>query len=273
VTNNAMESLKQLNIDTLKYNLNVILGNQMRLPDNYMVLDLETTGTEYYNSHIWQVGLYPVLNGKPETDPIKGTTLYVKQPKEALEKATFEITRRWAKSVGIEPHRAESLVMPESEAYKKIEKDFVNEVNDNGVEEAEAMKIVTDLVTSYAKQYYPIVGQNFVRFDCPFIEYTCARVGMPFQFPSSKLIDTGILIKSSILGRRIGKDETCKTFYTRVSNERAKGVYFALERFAIPYWSMDVKYGIDITKAHDAGYDCYVTSLVMTELFNDCIKE
>lgn len=262
----------------LQYNLTRILNSPgLKLPDSYAVFDLETTGLQPNNASIWQIGLYPVIAGEPRCDAKNGQcSVKVKLPEDELRRATFEISRRRAKKMGLSLSKValEKAAKEKDGMYKEAEAEFISSIYDdkNSVPLDEALKYLTSILSTFIDNGWPLVGQNFAKFDMPFIEYAVGALGIPFKFSPNNLIDTGMLIKAAVLKLMMKHDENARNFYLRVYEMYARGVYYALDRFCIPYWDMEKRHGISADSAHDAGYDAYITSLVMWELVNECNK-
>jgi DNA polymerase III epsilon subunit-like protein len=244
----------------MRHNLQSILGSQcMSIPASYVVVDLETTGLSFGNDRIWQYGVYPVKDGQPLYE--QGNSVWLQTDRQFLQAADFEISRR-----GDAYRSVEASGIVKDAAFDRAQSEFVQEVNDKGVDRQKGMQILLELLSAYAADGYPLVGQNFVRFDAKFLAWESKRLELDFEFPDTLIIDVGLLIKAARLNRKKASHETSKQFYVRVSEQRAKGIYYALERFCIPHWHLDKKYGVDTSQAHDAGYDTWITNLVLHEI-------
>ena len=255
---------------TLRTNLIRVLGSSdLQLPANYLVLDLETTGLEAGSSYIWNIGLFSVLDGKPQHASNCGENLYLAYAPEIIATAIFEINRRRANILGISEANVDLETRVCDAAYYKVEQQFVNEVTAKGKDPKQILQYVFDVIELYTGNGWPLVGQNFTSFDLQHLAYTAARHGLKFNVPYERLIDTGLLIKSAFLGRNFACNENCQEFYTRIKEERAKGVFYGLEKFCIPHWRLDQKYFVDVNQIHGAGMDTWITSLVLKELIND----
>lgn len=255
-----------LDIPTLRWNLTRVLDSpELTLPDSYLVIDTETTDTDPADGRIWQIGLYPVINGQPTCGP-EGESIYVAYETNVLKKATFEIERRLAASTCQATDTDMDAVTREK--YYKMEAQFIDEVQSLGKNPKQAFEYAMDVITMFNDNGWPIVGQNFVKFDVPFLTNAAQYHSIPFQFPRQKLLDTGMLIKAARLGKRMGFNEACRDFYVRIAEIRAKGVYYAIEKFCFPYWNLE-QYGFDIHKAHGAGYDAAVTAKILHCLVNE----
>jgi len=249
-----------INQEVMRHNLRRILGNDdLTLPGNYMVIDLETTGLVKGTHKIWQVGMYVVEAGIPRYD--RGKNIWVATDVADLRAADFEINRRANLLREVPSDRP-----LRDGVYAQMEAEFINEVTTQGVPLDTVLHAVKDVITACVDAQWPIVGQNSCRFDIPFLEWTYQQAGIDFQFPQTMIIDVGILIKAARLGRRIAPHETPKKFYFRVAAERARGVYYALERYCLGRYSLAEKYGVDIAQAHNAGFDTWLTHLVMKEM-------
>lgn len=261
-----------LDIPTLKWNLSRVLGNQhLELPANALVLDTETTGLSPADHKIWQVGLYPVKDSVPVYP--EGDNIYLRWPAEMLKKADFEISRR--RATATTTSNGENLdTRVRDGAYYKAEQGFIDEIHGNGLDPKEALESIVSVIDAYIDKGYPLVGQNFYHFDLPHMIHVCQDLGVKmFNYQKAKLVDTGMMIKAAKLQRKIGATESCFDFYDKISAIRAKGVYYAIERYCIPRWNLDVKYGFDKAKTHAAGFDTMVTWYILKELVNEVLKE
>ena len=244
---------------TMVHNLRMIMGT-VAMPANYLVLDLETTGVEPRTGYIWQIGFYPVINCVAKHE--YGMAIQLKQSEYIAKTAKFEIDRRTEK-LAAEAMAAGRDV--KENFYKQAESQFVDLLS-SGVEPAEGLALAAETIRACVDSGYYLVGQNFVKFDIPFLVWACKSIVISLEFPKRNLIDTGMLIKAGKLKRRMLDRETPSAFYSRIAGQRARGCYYALERFAIPAYHLDTRHGVDTTKTHDAGYDCWITALLLQEL-------
>jgi DNA polymerase III epsilon subunit-like protein len=148
------------------------------------------------------------------------------------------------------------------------ESQFVAEIKDKGMEYTKVLKVAEDMFRSYVADGYHLVGHNFVKFDIPFFEAASAAQGASYKFDTELLVDTGILIKAAQIPSKILDRETPRQFYRRVG-ERPARIKYAIDRFCLPYWYMEDRFSIDADKAHDGGYDCFITDLVMKEMIEE----
>jgi DNA polymerase III epsilon subunit-like protein len=110
-----------------------------------------------------------------------------------------------------------------------------------------------------------IVGHNMFNFDIPFLTATAQRFGLNLGFRQDEQLDTGLLVKAMQLRMYPGTDERLYNYYRRVGDLRA-GVKWSLDRYCIQRFGLDKKHDVDALKAHDAGYDCFLTHLLLKEL-------
>jgi DNA polymerase III epsilon subunit-like protein len=258
--------IREPDAGTMKYNLTRILGgDELVMPRSYIVIDLETTGLSVGQAVIWQIGVYPVLDGEPRYK--QGHSVWVHTDPAQLKEATFEINRRTGRSWS-----GERGLVKDGE-YQDKELEFVEEVQSKGVGRKAALEATADLLRSYEDAGYPTIAQNGYRFDRVHLDHEFKYSGVDYRFPQAKLIDVGILFKAAVMKRRILGRETPGAFYDRVSSERAKGVFYALEKALIPHYNLIEKHGIDMARAHNAGWDCYVTSLVLRSMLEEVLGE
>jgi DNA polymerase III epsilon subunit-like protein len=237
--------------DTLRHNLKGLLGTSLTLPDNYIVIDIETTGFNPVDNDVWQVGC--IVNGVNR----KELDITINIGEEAALANTFELNRRAKEIIATEGFSAEDASVMAIESY-------LNQIS-TGISQDEAINIVGSLCQGACHSGYWFAGHNFIRFDIPFLNRKFVQFGHNFVFPDRNLIDTGMLVKSAIMKRRKLASESNKLFYTNVANIRAKGVYYALDKYCIPEFNLVDKYNI-CGSSHDALFDCLVTEKLIEEL-------
>lgn len=225
-----MASLRQL-MDEIN---NRWPGNS--LPTSYLVIDIETSGfpgsknPNDTEACVVQFG-YAAVRDK---ELVQREAHYLKHPPGTMQPDAERLTGITDEmlATGEEPHKF----------YTKMAK----------------------LYKLYADNKLPIVGHNLINFDVPFIGADMNRFDIPQLFDKNLLVDTGMLYKASRLGMAPCEDETLLQFFQRVGETRSR-VKWNLSH-AIQRLQIDKKYDLDLTAAHDAGYDCYMTHLLLEEL-------
>jgi DNA polymerase III epsilon subunit-like protein len=202
-------------------------------PDNYVVLDTETTGFDMINGRVLQIGMCEVKD-REETNR-SSVLLKIPEHVEINPKAesVHGITRERLEKDGVNPR----VYYPELKA----------------------------VLESYEKAGFPIVGHNFARFDGPFLEAEFIRNGSPYKFGYNNVIDTGMLVKAARLKKLPTKEATLRGLWTEIADLRVFGLYYALDRYCFDAFGLE-KHGADKGAAHDAAYDCWMTHLVLEEL-------
>ena len=258
-----------LDLSILRYNLGRILGEPLQMPQDYVVFDLETTGLELDTDVIWQIGFYLVRDGEPWDNRRRGMDVMVETSEKQLLSNRFEIERIARKRMEVFPE-----TMPE--AIVKAEQSYLHQFRGDTrpVPRLVAIKEAASFLETCINRGIPVVGHNLVRFDIPFFLKECRNAGVSFRSPDTNIIDTGMLIKSCMTRRRVLDTEYYRpaAFYRRVADERRRGAVFALDRYCVWYWRLDLKYGVETNKGHAAGYDCWVTSLVLRELIDTALN-
>lgn len=208
-----------------------------RLPCDYLVLDTETTGFSKTNDRILQVGMMLVRDCKPAKD------LW-----DSDHKALY---LKWTPDVFIGKESAMEVhgITPEVCAAK-------------GAPPADVMQIIKDTIEYARGNGMMIVGHNMISFDAPFITQEMYRAGIKHEFYHNEIVDTGLFVKAMQLGMLPGGDRIYD-YGKRVMDMRSRAKW-SLDRFCIGTFRLDQLYGISAERAHDAGYDCYITSCLIT---------
>lgn len=205
-----------------------------RLPDTYLVFDTETNGTDPYSCKMLQIGLCFVRDGKV----LDRMAFYVKRGKEVV-------------------------IPPEAQRVHGITHE---KLAAEGIEPSELIPMVSEHFKKWREQGGSFVGHNILAFDAPLFELESKLLSAEWHFGDNEIVDTGMLVKGARLEMFFRDDaETLRSFYKRVSEVRAKGVYWSLDRYCIDAYGLST-YGIDKSKMHDAGEDCVATHYLLLEM-------
>ena len=205
------------------------------LPSSYLVVDIETSGFHWQREKdpdvVVQIG-FSAVRGR---EVVKNDAFYIKRPPGTMSQEASEVT-------GI----TDEILM------------------EQGIEPSEIYPYFVHLLELYRSSGCMFMGHNMISFDAPFLAADFSRQQIPFQFRQGEYIDTGMLFKASQLRTLPGPHEDLHRFFTRIKNTRSR-VKWKLTT-AIERLNLHIKHGIDLTKAHDAGFDCWMTHLLFEEL-------
>lgn len=203
-----------------------------RIPDDYLVIDVETTGLPNMDreEYVTQFG-YAVVQGRQIVD---NEATLLKTPPGWINPEASRVT-------GITDEMIQRDGADPRAFYEELIKLF-------------------DLYRGTSM----FVGHNIAKFDCPFLEADLGHYGHKFKFDMNGVIDTGMMFKASQLFAAPSDGETLGQFFARVSEIRSRtrwNLVFAMRRLGL-----DMKYGINVDEAHDAGFDCKMTHLLLEDL-------
>jgi len=207
------------------------------LPNAYLVLDVETSG--------FSGSINP--NGTPACIAQFGIAAVRNR----------EITHNYSYLV----KRPPGTMQPGASAVNRITDEMLAEQGE--LPEILYPRLIR-LLEVFREDRCPYIGQNVVKFDAPFINDDFARHGFDFRFELSELIDTGLIYKANQLCVAPRDDEALDAFFERVAEIRSR-VKWNLG-LTMRTLHLDAKFGLDLEGAHDAGYDCYMTHLLLEEL-------
>lgn len=267
------------------------LGHSI-FPDNYFVFDVETTGTVFYGASgsytpgnngyhdiVTQIGHCIVRNG--EVKHYAGSILDWTPP-EARALHEFEIMR--------EPSWVEDALQHLVEVFEASGRVYqvpADKMKDEGVPPVELLEAYYQLFTEARKEGLKFVGHNAWGFDAKMMRYHFRHyLGKDFKWRHDEIIDTGMIEKAIQDRAKVNvslpwSTENLKTWSRRMSNSPRRGIYWNLDRHATKKYDLVERYNLDMTNAHDAGFDCYMTHLLLdtykgiyeTEVGSRAVKE
>lgn len=205
-----------------------------RLADSYLVCDSETSGTDHVKDFIQQYGFCVVINRKIHSN--------------------FSIIINRGRDLHIHPKALEVHGID----HDRMERE--------GVPVREGINLIIDTFEAFRKQRFMFVGHNLINFDIPFFELDGKVNGRSFVFGPDEVIDTGALVKAVQLGMYYNKSDTLRSFAKRAASVRAKGIFWALDKYCYDTYALGSRSGIKKEEAHDAGIDCLLTHHLLETL-------
>jgi DNA polymerase III epsilon subunit-like protein len=208
-----------------------------RLPDSYLVVDLETSGFHHTPRNgqkpdvIAQVGVAVVQH----REMVDNMAVYVKRPPGTMSEgatAATGITDELLGEKGVEP----------SEIYPKL----------------------VNLFQLYRDSRCMFMGHNMVGFDAPFIAADFSRHGYDFKINPNEYVDTGMMFKAAQLRYTPNSSEDLHKFFCRIKDTRSRAKWNLT--LSCQMLGVVEKHGLDMAAAHDAGFDCKVTHLLFEEM-------
>jgi len=201
-----------------------------QLPDSYLVFDTETSGADPAKDKILQYGFAVVIDGK------------------------------LVDSFGVIANRGrDCFIHPKAIEVHGIDHDRMER---EGVDPKLAFDEVVSTFEAYRERGWMFVGHNAIRFDAELFENECKHWGHSFCFKPDEIFDTGMVVKAAQLGMYIDPRHTIRSWARRVSNVRAKGVYWSLDRYCFKEFKLS-EFDLSAGDAHDAGYDCRITHFLL----------
>jgi DNA polymerase III epsilon subunit-like protein len=217
-------------------------------PDNYLVFDTETNGLEPRNK---------------QTLPTELGWCLVKD-RVSVQPDSFLLN--WALHPNIDAAWFEQSVR--ETAQKMAEKGLTaipwEKLSAEGYDPREVMPYFREFLNDAQTNGYKFVGHNVYGFDRPIVENaTMTATGDMFRFDYRSFVDTGMIEKANSAGIPIPAPGQQHVFrwYETVRGLVRRGKW-NLSGCAIKYGLVE-KYGLDLDKAHGAGFDCYLTHLLV----------
>lgn len=235
------------------------------VPENYLVVDLETSGFDPTKDVILQVGhcvvkdrqvvdrgsfLLDWTQGRgPRWHNHAGTQQPQAGPDLAWLQARVAETEKQIRAQGKQFHTTWERLCAEGHNPWDILEEYrtwFKEVSGNG---------------------WFLLTHNGYAFDIKFFDNHFDRfLNRPGKHFDCSIFDTGAILKAAQLPTLPHAGETPETFARRVASVRRKGLRWSLSEYAVPRFGLEKKHDLDPLQAHDAGYDAYVTHLLFEHL-------
>lgn len=232
-------------------------GKFENFPSDYLVLDTETTGLSTDSDLITQIG-FCLINERKIVASNNLILDWTSMPeifphdklRQRMENTKFHVENKNGQSTGRKYHMS----------FEKM--------RNEGSPPREVLRLIGELLdeTQAKKQFF--VLHNGISFDCVLLERLLDQFGdWDFQF-GENVLDSGMVAKSAQMNCIPWQHETIRAWSKRVRDTRLRNVFWALDTYCLPTYRLDVKYGLDISAAHDAEWDARATHYVF-EYFVD----
>jgi DNA polymerase III epsilon subunit-like protein len=240
--------------------------NFRNFPNDYLVIDVETTGVEFHKGTpnytgdlITQLGSCVVRDGIA----VKQSAVTLNWPllscisTESLRERMLQTKRNVEFKDGVPTGKTYHL------SVEKLA---------TGVNPIEGLREFRELLSFNRERGCFLVAHNGWKFDVRMLEdhlgYWLKADNQPFTFKNNELVDTGMIVKGAQTNLTPYTTEPVRTWSNRVANARLKGIYWSLDNYCIPTYRLEERHYLDKSEAHDAGYDCYITHLLFEEFKN-----
>jgi len=209
-----------------------------KLPESYLVFDTETSGVNPTKDKILQYGFGVVKEGQL----VDHFSILVNRPGLKIAPgavAVHGISEEKMAAEGMDAEAAFNEVLSTFQAYRCAEQMFV--------------------------------GHNMIAFDAELFENESRHWGKEFRFGENEIFDTGMVVKAAQLGMYFDQRDSIRSWARKVSEVRARGVYWSLDRHCFSAFKLS-KFGLDKEAAHDAGEDCQLTHFLVKR-FKEKLEE
>lgn len=253
------EAFWRLEIKMIQTTVNSLFGlmrpHCRNFPNDYLVFDVETTGTVFDNDLITQLGYCLVRDSKPvdQAGIVLDWTRDPAVPEDWLRNRMKETKRN------VEFDRDGR---PTGKTYHMNYEKMAAE----GVEPAVVIKLFREMFEDARRNRLFFVAHNGYHFDARMLDNHFRRVGNEgFAFGDNELFDTGMVEKGSQSQSTPWVGETVKAWSLRTYEQRLRNVRWSLDVACVPRYRLDEKHNLNMGEAHDAGFDCLVTHYLFEE--------
>lgn len=219
-------------------------------PDDYLTIDVESSGPCTSKDLVIQVGWCKVVNRKP----VENTGIVLN-----WDRSPF-VDTRWLR------RRMDDTAKYMAEHRGKVYP-WSYDVLKEGDPPVAALTSFLDRLSEARENNLLIVAHNGISFDLPVLVNHFRRfLKIHYQFHPDEVWDTGAMEKASQISEYLCQGEMAGDFaYRLVLRSNDYGVRWSLHDHCVPKYGLDERYELNMEKSHTAPFDAYLTHLLFEE--------
>lgn len=252
------EAYREWELRMVEQTLNMIYKIMARakrfrnFPNEYLVIDVETSGVQFGLDLILGVG-YSLVIDRKEVDRGNFVLDWTRHPR---------VDQRWLRQRIVECKQ--NVEWKHGKPTGRTYQFSYERLRQDGSDPLEVLREYLALLNDIRDDGQFFVAHNGYHFDVRLLqEHFDTFLKQTFKLDDNELIDTGMIEKGSRASMIPWEGDSVRTWSERVYKQWLKGVSWALDKHCIPYYGIDKKYNIDLSQAHDAGFDCWMTHLLL----------
>jgi DNA polymerase III epsilon subunit-like protein len=219
-------------------------------PDDYLVIDVESTGPCIEQDLVIQVGWCKVVNRKP----VENSGIILNWDRSPLVDTNWLRKRIDSTAKYMEEQRGKTYPW----SYDALQE---------GERPVAALSRFMDILTEARDTEQLVVAHNGVCFDLPVLTRHFRRyLKINYQFHPDEIWDTGAMEKASQIQELLCYGEQAGDFaYRLVLRSNDYGVRWNLHDHCVPKYCLDERFELDLQKSHTAPFDAFITHLLFEE--------
>jgi hypothetical protein len=250
---------------------NIMQPHFRNFPNDYVVIDVETTGTKFFKGDM--------PNFFPSSDLITQLGCCIVKDSKAIYQGSMVLD--WFRNPGIDQQALKDRL-----AYTKQQVEFrdgqptgkkyhmnAELMQKRGTDPLEALRLFKHNVFDVARQEGMFfVAHNGYHFDARMIEnHYWHWLEEHIGFGPNEIFDTGMVEKGSQSNSSPWMGDTVKDWSYRTYKVRLKDVKWSLDSACASRYRLSDRHYLPVNlegrldEAHDAGFDCYVNHLLFEE--------
>jgi len=218
-------------------------------PDDYLVIDTETSGANVAKDFITQVGWCVVKDRRSVTHG--------------------DIVLDWTKSDGVNQQWLGERMATTKQALANRggqQHTDMRRMADEGLPPVEVLYQYWEMIDGVRTSGGYLLAHGGYHFDVPILrQHFREFLSLDLDPASIRLIDSGLMEKAAQAGMLPWPNDTLAGYFERVADARLRGVYWSLDRHCVGAYGLVEKYQLDMSAAHGAGFDCLCAHLVFEE--------
>lgn len=208
-------------------------------PDNYFIIDTETSGFSTDNDFIVQVG-WGVVRDRQLVD------------NDAL-------VLDWTRHPDVDQQSLREKLAGLQKTYLEQGRTYhmTYEALQEGVDPVEGLHVMMSLLHQALTAGQIVVGHGAWHFDKRMLDsHAKEYLNTDIPWRRNSIFDTGLVEKASLLDLPPWPGEELDEWFKRVSGRRAKGIFWNLDRAVTTKYDLVPRFNLDMTQAHGAAFDC-----------------